>query len=36
MLAQKIALERCESSALEVARRFVPNVFMFWPGRLLG
>jgi hypothetical protein len=36
MLAQKIALESCESSALAVARRFVPNVFMFRPGRLLG
>jgi len=29
MLAQKIALENCESSALAVARRFVPNAFMF-------
>jgi hypothetical protein len=36
MLAQKIALESCESSAIAVARRFVPNVFMFRPGRLLG
>ena len=36
MLAQKIALESRESSALAVARRFVPNVFMFRPGRLLG
>lgn len=36
MLAQKIALENCESRVLEVARRFVPNVFMFRPGRLLG
>ena len=36
MLAQKIALESCESSALAVARGFVPNVFMFRPGRLLG
>ena len=36
MLAQKIALESCESSALAVARRFVPNLFMFRPGRLLG
>ena len=33
MLAQKIALESCESSALAVARRFVPNVFMFRPGQ---
>jgi hypothetical protein len=36
MLAQKIALESSESSALAVARRFVPNAFMFRPGRLLG
>jgi hypothetical protein len=36
MLAQKIALESGESSALAVARRFVPNAFMFRPGRLLG
>jgi hypothetical protein len=36
MLAQKIALENCESGALAVARRFVPPVFMFRPGRLLG
>jgi hypothetical protein len=36
MLAQKIALESCESSALAVARRFAPNIFMFRPGRLLG
>jgi hypothetical protein len=36
MLAQKIALENCESSALAVARSFVPNVFMFRRGRLLG
>jgi hypothetical protein len=36
MLAQKIALESCESSALAVARRFKPNVFMFRPGKLLG
>jgi hypothetical protein len=36
MLAQKIGLESCESSALAVARRFKPNVFMFRPGRLLG
>ncbi len=36
MLSQKIALESCEDTALAVARRFVPNVFMFRPGRLLG
>ncbi|WP_347336430.1 hypothetical protein [Nitrobacter hamburgensis] len=36
MLAQKIALENCESSVLAVARSFVPNVFMFRRGRLLG
>jgi hypothetical protein len=36
MLAQKIALENCESSALAVARSFVPSVFMFRRGRLLG
>jgi hypothetical protein len=36
MLAQKIALENCESGTLAVARRFVPPVFMFRPGRLLG
>lgn len=36
MLAQKIALESCESSALAVARRFEPNGFMFRPSRLLG
>ena len=36
MLAQKIALENCESSVLAVARRFVPDVFMFRRGRLLG
>lgn len=36
MLAQKIALENCESSVLSVARSFVPNVFMFRRGRLLG
>jgi hypothetical protein len=33
MLAQKIALERCETGALAVARRFVPNVFMFRRSR---
>jgi hypothetical protein len=36
MLAQKIALETCESGALAVARSFVPNFFMFRRGRLLG
>jgi hypothetical protein len=29
MLSQKIALENSESGALAVARRFVPNGFMF-------
>jgi hypothetical protein len=36
MLAQKIALESFESSALVVARRFKPNGFMFRQSRLLG
>jgi hypothetical protein len=36
VLSQKIALENCESGALEVARRFVPNVFSFRRSRLLG
>ena len=36
MLAQKIALESRESSALVVARRFKPNGFMFRQGRLFG
>lgn len=36
MLAQKIALESCESSALAVARRFELNGFMFRQSRLLG
>ena len=36
MLAQKIALESSESSALAVARRFAPNAFMFRGRRLLG
>jgi hypothetical protein len=36
MLAQKIALESCETSALTVARKFVPNGFMFLRSRLLG
>jgi hypothetical protein len=36
MLSQKIALENCESSALAVARQFVPNAFSFRRSRLLG
>jgi hypothetical protein len=36
MLAQKIALESCESSVLAVARRFIPNGFAFRRSRLLG
>ncbi|WP_271581580.1 hypothetical protein [Bradyrhizobium sp. CCBAU 45389] len=36
MLSQKIALESCESRALEVARRFTPTGFMFRRNRLLG
>jgi hypothetical protein len=36
MLSQKIALESCESGALVVARRFVPDLFSFRRGRLLG
>jgi len=36
MLAQKIALESCESSALVVAREFIPNGFAFRRSRLLG
>ncbi len=36
MLSQKIALESREGAALAVARKFVPNVFMFRSGRLLG
>jgi hypothetical protein len=36
MLSQKIALENSESSALAVARRFVPNAFSFRRSRLLG
>jgi hypothetical protein len=36
MLSQKIALENCESSALAVARQFVPNPFSFRRSRLLG
>ena len=36
MLAQKIALENCESNVLAVARSFVPNVYMFRRSRLLG
>lgn len=35
MLSQKIALESCESCALAVARRFVPNGFAFRRSRLL-
>ena len=33
MLSQKIALENSESGALAVARRFVPNGFMFRRSR---
>ena len=36
MLAQKIALESCEDSALAVARRFELNAFMFRRSPLLG
>ena len=36
MLAQKIALENRENSALAVANQFVPNAFSFRRGRLLG
>jgi hypothetical protein len=36
VLSQKIALENCESGALAVARRFVPNAFSFRRSRLLG
>ena len=36
MLSQKIALESCESRALAVARRFVPNGFAFRRSRPLG
>jgi hypothetical protein len=36
MLAQKIALESCEGSALAVARRFELNGFMFRRSRPLG
>ncbi|MGH6715602.1 MAG: hypothetical protein ACREDC_05350 [Bradyrhizobium sp.] len=35
MLSQKIALESAESDALAVARRFVPNGFMFRRSRPL-
>jgi hypothetical protein len=35
MLSQKIALEICESRALAVARRFVPNGFLFRRSPLL-
>ena len=36
MLAQKIALESCETSALAVARKFTPNGFLFSRSRPLG
>ena len=36
MLAQKIALENFESSALAVAKTFVPNGFAFRRSHLLG
>ena len=36
MLAQKIGLENCEGSVLALARSFVPGIFMFRRGRLLG
>ncbi|WP_349531685.1 hypothetical protein [Bradyrhizobium sp. NAS80.1] len=35
MLSQKIALERCESHALAVARRFAPTGFSFRRSRLI-
>lgn len=35
MLAQKIALESCERSALAVARKFTPNGFLFSRSRPL-
>jgi len=35
MLAQKIALESCERSALAVARKFTPNGFVFSRSRPL-
>jgi hypothetical protein len=35
MLSQKIALESCESRALAVARRFLPNGFFFRRSRFL-
>ncbi|MET4329675.1 hypothetical protein ABIB80_005517 [Bradyrhizobium sp. i1.15.2] len=35
MLAQKIALETCESSALAVARKFTPSRFLFSRSRPL-
>jgi hypothetical protein len=35
MLAQKIALETCESEVNAIARRFVPNPFQFGSARLL-
>jgi hypothetical protein len=36
MLAQKIALETCESEVRAVARRFTPNGFHFRQTRPLG
>ncbi|WGD54977.1 hypothetical protein QA641_14300 [Bradyrhizobium sp. CB1650] len=36
MLAQKIALETCESEVRRVARRFAPNGFHFRQPRPLG
>lgn len=36
MLAQKIALESCESRAIEVSRRFAPTGFMLRRDRLFG
>jgi len=36
MLAQKIALESCESSAFSGGQQIKPNGFMFREGRLLG
>jgi hypothetical protein len=35
MLAQKIALETCEGSALAVARKFTPSSFLFSRSRPL-
>jgi hypothetical protein len=36
MLAQKIALETCESEVRAVAKRFTPNSFHFRQSRPLG